>query len=84
MTEAATSRLADLVRFYEILSDLESKLGPARRLADCSGRIGWPKRGVYFFFESGETRSDTGSGHPCSTLVQSSDDTLCKYLCDPI
>jgi hypothetical protein len=22
----------------------------------------WPKRGVYFFFETGESRSDSGSG----------------------
>jgi len=56
------SRLADLVRFYEILAHLENKVGPARKLANCSGRMDWPKRGVYFFFENGETRSDTGKG----------------------
>ena len=26
------------------------------------GRLGWPQRGVYFFFEDGELRSDTGQG----------------------
>jgi hypothetical protein len=30
-------------------------------VADCSGRIDWPKRGVYFR-EAGEKRSDTGTG----------------------
>jgi hypothetical protein len=62
MTAPTTSRLADLLRFYAILSDLESKLGGARKLAECSGRMDWPKRGVYFFFEGGENCSDTGGG----------------------
>jgi hypothetical protein len=54
--------LADLVRFYEILLNLGNKLGAARRLSECSGRMSWPIRGVYFFFEDGEERSDTGNG----------------------
>jgi hypothetical protein len=65
MTSAAPpdrSRLADLVRFYEVLATLENKIGSVRKLAECSGRMDWPKRGVYFFFENGETRSDTGDG----------------------
>jgi hypothetical protein len=61
MTEPVTSRLADLVRLYEILAELEGKVGPARRLSECSGRMNWPKQGVYFFFEDGERRSDTGN-----------------------
>ncbi len=56
------SRLRDLRRFYELLSDLESRLGGARNLEDCSGRDGWPTRGVYFFFENGELRDHTGQG----------------------
>lgn len=63
MTSAAPPvrlRLADLVRFYELLATLENKIGFPRKLADCSGRMDWPKRGVYFFFENGEIRSDTG------------------------
>jgi hypothetical protein len=56
------SRLADLVRFYEILAHLENKVGAARKLANCSGRMDWPERGVYFFFEDREKRSDTGHG----------------------
>jgi hypothetical protein len=58
----AWSRLPDLVRFYELLATLENKIGSPRKLAVCSGRMDWPKRGVYFFFEDGETRSDTGDG----------------------
>jgi len=61
-TPLNTSRLADLVRFYETLRALENTIGSPRKLADCSGRMGWPKRGVYFFFEDGESRSDSGNG----------------------
>jgi hypothetical protein len=56
------SRLADLVRFYEILATLEDKIGSPRKLADCSGRMDWPRRGIYFFFENGEQCSESGSG----------------------
>jgi hypothetical protein len=61
-TPLSTSRLTHLSRFYEILATLEKKTGSAQKLADCSGRMNWPKRGVYFFFEDGEKRSDTGNG----------------------
>ncbi len=56
------SRLGDLVRFYDLLSRLDQRLGGCRRLATCDGRSGWPTHGVYFFFEPGEQRSDSGSG----------------------
>ncbi len=55
-------RRADLIRFYSILDQLEKNIGGARKLADCSGRLRWPKRGVYFFREAGENRADTGHG----------------------
>ena len=55
-------RLNDLVRFYSLLDRLEEKLGGKRMLAECSGRLDWPTRGVYFFFEAGEERSDSGCG----------------------
>lgn len=55
------NRLADLTRFYDLLAALEKKTG-LRRLADCDGRLKWPNRGVYFFFEPGEDRSDSGPG----------------------
>ncbi len=53
-----TDRRADLDRFYALLSELEAKCGGKRRLAECTGRMGWPQRGVYFFFEDGELRDD--------------------------
>ena len=48
------TRREHLVRFYSILDDLQHKIGGAHKLADCSGRMDWPKRGVYFFHEQGE------------------------------
>jgi hypothetical protein len=57
-----SNRRHDLVRFYAILDRLERRIGGARRLADCSGRLAWPHRGVYFFREVSEMRSETGSG----------------------
>jgi len=50
-------RLARINRFYEILVDLEDRLGGCKRLSECSGKMNWPRRGVYFFFEHGEKRS---------------------------
>ena len=47
----------DLKRFYQLLDDLKRTIGMTC-LKDCSGRMGWPKRGVYFFFEDGEFRPD--------------------------
>ncbi len=58
----ADGRISDLETFYSILAALAEKLGGAPTLVACSGRLRWPKRGVYFFMEDGETRSDTGSG----------------------
>ncbi len=58
---AVTTRLADLQHFYALLAILEERLGGTRRLADCHGRMGWPERGVYFFFEASEKRTDSGS-----------------------
>ena len=55
------SRLADVQRFYEILSALRASVGE-RRLRDCDGLMPWPLGGVYFFFEDGEERSASGTG----------------------
>ena len=63
---AVTDPAADLNRFYELLRSLESAIGGRRTLSDCHGRMGWPLRGVYFFFEPGETRRD---GTPRVTRV---------------
>lgn len=55
-------RVEDLKDFYALLSALAERAGPARTLGACTGRSGWPKRGVYFFMELGEERSDSGTG----------------------
>ena len=62
MADYTPRRLDDLVRFHSILDTLERKIGGRRLLADCHGRLAWPLRGVYFFMEQGETRTDTGGG----------------------
>ncbi len=56
------NRLTDIIRFYHLLAILEETLGGKRTLAGSSGRMDWPSRGVYFFFEAGEVRSDSGQG----------------------
>jgi hypothetical protein len=58
----ADDRRDNLLRFYSLLDKLEEAVGGAQTLAACSGRMAWPTRGVYFFREPGEIRSDTGSG----------------------
>ena len=58
----ASSRLEHLRRFYDLLSALEEKSGGARRLCECSGGMSWPMRGVYFFHEPGEVRTESGTG----------------------
>lgn len=55
------SRRDDLNRFYILLGTLENKLGGKRTLSKCNGHDGWPKRGVYFFFEKGEHRDASSS-----------------------
>jgi len=59
-------RLDHLKRFYSILAKLEQNMGGARTLADCSGRMDWPKRGVYFFRETGENRIEAR----CEAVVE--------------
>ncbi|WP_205648872.1 hypothetical protein [Acuticoccus kandeliae] len=36
--------------------------GTGVRLNACNGHLNWPKRGVYFFMEDGEDRSESGNG----------------------
>lgn len=47
-------RTSDIDAFYALLDALAARTGGPRRLAECSGRMVWPERGVYFFFEPGE------------------------------
>ena len=57
-----TDRQRDTERFYDLLACLEERVGPKRRLSDCHRNMGWPRRGVYFFFEESETRSNPNGG----------------------
>jgi len=50
--------LDEIDAFYEILEELEERLGGKRKLKNCTGKTKWPKRGVYFFFEPEEKRSE--------------------------
>lgn len=49
-----------LDHFYDLMDELRHKCGGLRYLGSCNGRMDWPQRGVYFFFEPGEQRSSAG------------------------
>lgn len=51
------ARSSDLDRFYSCLDSAHRCLGGYRRLADCSGHLDWPARGIFFLFEEGERRA---------------------------
>lgn len=57
-----SNRVKHLRDFYGTLQLLEERLGGRRTLSTCDGRMPWPNRGAYFFFEPGEVRSDSGDG----------------------
>jgi hypothetical protein len=52
-----SDRIAHMERFYRLLLKLEQGLGGKRILAECTGQMDWPKRGVYFLFEPEEMRT---------------------------
>ena len=54
-----SEREKDIERFYHLLARLEERVGRKRTLVECHRNMGWPRRGVYFFFEDGETRSNS-------------------------
>lgn len=56
-------QIADTIRFYELLDCLAERSGGPRFLQSCHAEMRWPPRGVYFFYEIGETRAGTGDGH---------------------
>jgi hypothetical protein len=56
-------RAGHLQKMYSLIALLEKKTRCPRLLINCTGRNSWPARGVYFFFENGENRADTGTGH---------------------
>lgn len=55
-------RLEDLIRLYKELARLQKIIGDVHRLSYCNSNMIWPQRGVYFFMEEGEARTDTGQG----------------------
>jgi hypothetical protein len=56
---SADSRAADTDHFYLLLDELARREGGPRLLRDCTGAQDWPRHGVYFFFEDGETRANS-------------------------
>jgi hypothetical protein len=62
MMSADQQRAHGLLDFYAMLDQLAAAVGGSRTLATCNGHATWPQRGVYFFFEPGETRTHSGSG----------------------
>ncbi len=46
----------DLESFYGLMSELRLRVGGFRYLRDSSGRITWPERGIYLFFDNDEPR----------------------------
>jgi hypothetical protein len=57
----SSRRHAHTEHFYVLLAELAQREAGPRRLRDCAGTDGWPRHGVYFFYEDGEVRAD-GSG----------------------
>lgn len=51
-------RRARLDEVYAAIDALRSRSGGPRRLSKVTGRSGWPRHGVYLFFEDGEVRDD--------------------------
>jgi len=61
----AARKQGHLEDFYRLLKDLEKSLGGKQLFKNCNGRLSWPNRGVYFFFEPGESRTH----HPKESRV---------------
>jgi len=56
------NRLADVRCFYSLMDTLRERLAGVSTLREATGRLRWPSRGVYFFFEPGERRAGNGNG----------------------
>ena len=52
------NRQDQLDYFYRLIHEIEDRVGEKRYLRDCTGKMNWPRKGVYFFFEPGEFRED--------------------------
>lgn len=53
------SRQDDIDQFYELMGQLEDRVGDMEMLADCTGHMDWPDRGIYIFFAPAERREAT-------------------------
>ena len=62
MSTSHDGNVNDLRGFYTALAELEARLGGLRDLESCRRREVPARRGVYFFFESGEVRTGSGCG----------------------
>src|SRR6266568_13992 len=51
-------RQAHADQLYKLLNDLAQREGGPRRLIEATGKDGWPRHGVYFFYENGEIRGN--------------------------
>ncbi|GAB6861632.1 hypothetical protein ACFR97_15310 [Haloplanus litoreus] len=54
------TRHDDVDRLYDLLGTLADVVGGARTLADCTGYMDWPERGVYVFLARAERRDTDG------------------------
>jgi hypothetical protein len=57
-----STRTTDLLRFYGLMQELEQLNGGMRRTSQASPEADWPRRGVVWFFEGTEQRTNTGTG----------------------
>jgi len=78
------NRKDDLKMFYQLLKMLEQNTGGPFYLSDSNSKS-LPRRGVYFFMEHGELRTDSGTGHRIVRvgthgLKQDSKSTLAQRL----
>ena len=63
IAQPAGRRLADIDRFYQLLETLQNKTMGFRYLATATGGMNWSRRGVYFFFDPGEVKTNSGVGY---------------------
>jgi hypothetical protein len=70
-----------LDKFYDALDKLEEVLGGRRYVRDCRAAMKWPDRGVYFIFETNESRM-LKPDKPRVTRVGRADSSFWKRLHD--
>ncbi|EMR74531.1 hypothetical protein MBGDF03_01182, partial [Thermoplasmatales archaeon SCGC AB-540-F20] len=49
---------SDVDEFYSIINQLKEKTKGMRLLSHCDGKMNWPKKGIYFFFENNELKNN--------------------------